>query len=255
MALITLTTDFGTRDGYVGAMKGVIASLAPAARVVDITHDIGPQDIAGAAFALATAAKWFPVGTIHVVVVDPGVGTERAAVIASVDGSYFVGPDNGVFALVAGPSAVVHRIDNAPFMRPAPASTFHGRDVFAPAAAALALGQSPASAGAQIELLGSRAVSAGPTVIHVDVFGNLITSLRPQDLAPASRLSVGGTTVGPLRRTYADVACGETVVYEGSSGWIEVGIRDGSAASALQVSRGQSLVVLPPPATDKERAS
>src|SRR4051812_10643813 len=147
MAVVTFTTDFGTRDGYAGAVKGVVLSLAPDAVLVDITHDIPPRDVAVGAFTLAQAARYYPPGTIHVAVVDPGVGGARADIVVAAGGSYFVGPDNGLLSLAAAAPRRAWRIENAAFRRDPVSPTFHGRDVFAPTAARLAAGLPPEAAG------------------------------------------------------------------------------------------------------------
>ena len=237
MAIITLITDFGWRDGYVGAMKGVIARLAPDATIVDIAHDVPRGDIAHAAWVVKTATPPFPDGTIHLVVVDPGVGGARRAVVVHASADFYVGPDNGVFAYIAH---VQHACELAP---PAGASkTFHGRDVFAPAAAALARGERPT--GAAIALVGAlpwgpRAAGAG-RIVHIDHFGNLISDLPPDETGVA--IAIGGHTL-PVVDTFESVERGQLLAYVGSAGTIEIAVRDGSAASLLHAARG--LPVLP----------
>jgi len=181
MAIITLTTDFGTSDGYVGAMKGVIARIAgsrPAPAVVDLAHDIPPGDIAHAAWVVATSTIEFPHGSIHVVVVDPGVGGARRGVVLRARGRWYVGPDNGVFAYVAERASEAYAIENERFRAEHVSRTFHGRDVFARTAAAIASGEDPATAGPRIELAGRlpwgpRELRTG-RVVHIERFGNLI---------------------------------------------------------------------------------
>ena len=242
--LITLLTDFGTADGYVGEMKGVLLARAPDAMLVDITHEIPAQDVEMARLTLARVWRRFPAGTVHLVVVDPGVGTDRAALAVKSDGRWLVGPDNGVLSpalLVTGAHAVTLAI-------PATASaSFHGRDVFAPAAASLA-------SGASLESLGTAArqpsirrtpepqriddgVLAG-VVISIDRFGNAITNLVA---LRSGIVDVAGATL-PLRRTYGDVPRGTAVAIVGSSGLIEVAVREGSAASVLNLTRGTPVV-------------
>jgi S-adenosylmethionine hydrolase len=246
---VTFTTDFGFSDGYVGAMKGVVLSMAPEARLVDITHGIAPQDVAGGAIALAQAASLFPRGTIHIAVVDPGVGGARADVVVDSAGSFFIGPDNGVLTLAAPTPRQVFRIDAAAFRREPVSPTFHGRDVFAPTAGRLAAGLPIASAGPRLDALveldqplvrrvGDRVEGA---VTHVDAFGNLLTSVGA-DLVPAdAQVEVNGRagTFRPtLGKTFADVAPGSLVAYIGSSGRLEIGLRDGSAAEMTGAARG-----------------
>lgn len=237
--VVTLTTDFGTADGYVGAMKGVLALRAPGVPLIDISHEVPRHDVAHAAYVLAQATPHFPAGTIHVVVVDPGVGTERRAVVAHSGGQAFVAPDNGVLSLVAPEGSRAHAIENPEFCRDQRSATFHGRDVFAPAAAALATGRRPEEAGAAVELQ-YRAQQVGHAVVHVDGFGNLITNLRPGDLGNAG-FTIAGHHFETLETTYAAVAPGELLAYVGSSGHVEVAVREGSAAERLGVGRGQEL--------------
>jgi hypothetical protein len=265
LAIVTFTTDFGSHDGYAGAMKGVVLSLAPGATLVDITHDVPRQDVMAGAIALAQAAPLFPRGTIHVAVVDPGVGTARAdLVIEAADGSLFVGPDNGLLSLAAAPPRRAHRIESPAFMRRPVSPTFHGRDVFAPAAGRLAAGARAADAGAEmagvVDLAwpAPRRLDAGPggvaaiegTVIHVDAFGNLVTSLGedaiPRDRAVEIEVEVevdgtAGAFRAPLATTFADVEPGALVAYVGSMGLLEIAVRDGSAASHIGAARGSAV--------------
>jgi S-adenosylmethionine hydrolase len=244
MAIITLTSDFGTRDGYVGAVKGVIMRLAPTATVVDIAHDVPRGDVAHAAWVVATSTLEFPAGTIHIVVVDPGVGSDRPAVIARVPASgltekdhamqLYVGPDNGVFSYLPIDTAWLIRPDIAPDA----SATFHGRDVFARTAAAMLKGW-PQVYGADTSLRGQlpwgpRHTGAGH-VVHFDHFGNAITDLPVGEAGRAVRL---GDRILPLVRTYSDVGHGEVLAYIGSADTVEIGVRDGSAATALKLQRG-----------------
>jgi S-adenosylmethionine hydrolase len=242
--VITLLTDFGTADGYVGEMKGVLLAGAPDAMLVDITHEIPAQDIEAARLTLARVWRRFPAGTVHLVVVDPGVGTDRAALAVASDERFLVGPDNGVLspALLITGSRVV-RLET-----PANATaTFHGRDVFAPAAARLA-------SGAAIETLGSpvsqprvrrtpepRRTGDGALlgeVISIDRFGNAITNLvgMRTGIVEAAGLSL------PLRRTYGEAPVGGPVAIVGSSGLIEIAVRDGHAARVLHLTRGTAVL-------------
>ena len=245
--LITLLTDFGTADGYVGEMKAVLASLAPAATLVDIAHDVTPHDVDGARLALARYWRRFPEGTVHLVVVDPGVGSARGALAASSEGRYLVGPDNGVLSpalLHAGARCVSLNV-------PASAApTFHGRDVFAPAAAQLALGTALDTLGAAAEDPVIRRTPEATRrddgavqgeVITVDRFGNAVTNLLAMR---GGQVQVNGFSL-VLRRTYADVAQGEPLALVGSSGLVEIAVRDGSAATLLGLARGSSVVLLP----------
>lgn len=243
MPIITLTTDFGSRDGYVGAMKGVIARYAPKATVVDIAHDVPRGDIAHAAWVLATSCREYPHGTIHVCVVDPGVGGARREVVIPGDGQWYVGPDNGVFAYVVAQAWGALAIEDPEFRATHVSKTFHGRDVFAVAAAMIARGDTASKCGAPVKLQG--ALPWGPRtrgigrVVHVDHFGNLITDLP---LAEAGKtVSLAGRTIA-LYGTYADVPEGELLAYVGSAKTIEIAVRDGSAAARLGVQRGTQVI-------------
>jgi S-adenosylmethionine hydrolase len=246
MAIITLTTDFGTADGYVGAMKGVIARIVgshPAPVVVDLAHDIPPGDIAHAAWVVATATTEFPHGSIHVVVVDPGVGGARREVIVRARGRWYVGPDNGVFDYVAERTGEVYAIENERFRAEHVSRTFHGRDVFAPTAAAIASGEAPSTAGPAVKLTGR--LPWGPRerdvgrIIHIDRFGNLISDL-PE--AEAGRAVAVASQVLPLLATYEDVAPGQLLAYVGSAGTVEIAVRDGRADRRLSLVRGDLVV-------------
>jgi S-adenosylmethionine hydrolase len=237
---VTLVTDFGTRDGYAGAIAGVIARLAPDAIVTDIAHDVPPHDIAHAAWVVRTACREFPAGTVHLVVVDPGVGGSRRGVVATYGGHWYVGPDNGVFAYLDRASA--WDIDTAfPRGDARVSPTFHGRDIFAPAAARLARGDRPAGPHDKLHIglpWGAREPRHG-RVVHVDRFGNVISDLPATEVE--SRVAISGRTL-PLRTTYADVAPGELVAYIGSASTVEVGVRDGRADTALAVTRGDAVM-------------
>jgi S-adenosylmethionine hydrolase len=249
MPIITLTTDFGTADGYVGALKGVITRFVSAYRmpmIVDIAHDVPPGDIAHAAWVIATSTLEFPHNSIHVVVVDPGVGGTRRNVLVRSRSRWYVGPDNGVFAYVADRGAEVYAIENERFRAGHVSPTFHGRDVFARTAAALASGDEPAIAGPRVELVGK--LPWGPRepgvgrVVHIDRFGNLITDLPEAEAG--GTVTVAGMTL-TLVRTYEDVDSGQVLAYIGSAGTVEVAVRDGHAARRLQLLRGAQ--VLPAP--------
>ena len=245
--IITLTTDFGLSDHFVGVMKGVILGIAPEATIVDISHDVAPFEVLDGAYTIAQAWGYFPKGTVHVVVVDPGVGTTRRPLLLEAGGQSFIGPDNGVFSMIYdfGPHRV-REITNAKLFRPEVSRTFHGRDVFAPAAAHLANGARPAGFGKAIQdyiqlglmkpqQIARRAWSA--TVLKVDHFGNLITNL-PVEQFPKVRggnfeLSVGLRRIFGLSETFADCIAGEPAVIIGSSGYLEVVVREGSAAKLM----------------------
>lgn len=245
--MITLTTDFGTTDTYVAQMKGVIAGIASDARVIDGTHDIPPQDILAGAIALDSLVDVFPDGTIHVAVVDPGVGSQRAAVAVKTERFTLVGPDNGLFTLVLDrypPTAIVS-LTNPDYHRDPVSATFHGRDIFAPVAAHLAAGIAIHKLGEPVNTLINlnipqpEASSDGLSVLTLtaDRFGNLITNLTQAFFsdwltranAKGVTVSVKGHVIGPVRRTFADVQPGEPVAYFGSSGRLELAVRNGSA--------------------------
>ncbi|MCF7838298.1 MAG: SAM-dependent chlorinase/fluorinase [Candidatus Marinimicrobia bacterium] len=250
--LITLLTDFGWQDGYVAAMKGVILSAAPAARLVDAAHDVQPQDIVGAGWALAQYWACYPAGTIHLAVVDPGVGTDRAALLAEADGQWFLAPDNGLLDFVAAAAAqyAVRRLRPG-WHRPAGcAATFHGRDIFAYAAGRLVAGDDPAAFTDSLAAASPAALPAprpsghglAGRIIHCDRFGNLITNIAAATAAEAVprpwHVLVAGYVFEQVRRTYADVAPGEKLALFGSSGLLELAINQGSARERLRLDRG-----------------
>jgi S-adenosylmethionine hydrolase len=255
--LITLTTDFGSASPYVAVMKGVVLSLNPAARLLDLSHAIRPQDVRHASYFLATAAPYFPAGTTHVCVVDPGVGSARVALYAEAGGQRFVGPDNGVltgvFRKLGGPTCV-RRLANPRFWRAKVSSTFHGRDIFAPVAAHLSLGADPADLGPElpepVELPPRTALTFGSRwqgeVQFIDDFGNLITNVPACKLKalPVS-VSVGGAALGRVRwvRTYADAPPGELVCLFSSDGYFEIAEVNGSAARRLGAGVGAQVEV------------
>jgi S-adenosylmethionine hydrolase len=257
-SLITLLTDFGTADGFVGAMKGVIFSLNPSATVVDITHDIASQDIMGGALALAAAVPFFPEGSIHVAVVDPGVGTARKPILVTWRSRYLIGPDNGLLSLVfpeTEPATVYHLEDRSKFLANV-SCTFHGRDVFAPAAARLSAGAKPEDFGPRLEqwerlriprpVFEKERISG--QVIHVDRFGNLITNVREEDL-PLGRhrkqlkIRLAGRVITGVLTSYAEVEPGETLAVIGSGGFLELSQNRGNASSFLGVSAGACFAV------------
>jgi hypothetical protein len=242
--IVTLTTDFGLADHFVGAMKGVILGLAPRARIVDITHQIAPFAISEAAFVAAEAFRWFPPGVVHVVVVDPGVGTSRRPILAEAAGHYFVAPDNGVLSLVLARTKHKVRAVTAEkyFLHPV-SRTFHGRDVFAPVAARLALGVAPARFGKLISdyVRGGfeQPVASGKdqwtgVVLKVDRFGNLITNFSVVGFdAMGTRpfeLCAGRRRITTRAQSYADGKPGQLLLVAGSAGYFEIATNQGSAA-------------------------
>jgi len=231
-------------DPYVGIMKGVIATRAPGVPVIDLTHGIPPQDVRAGALVLSRATPYFPRGTVHVAVVDPGVGSDRAALCIETKSALFVGPDNGVLTLAAPRSDRVrsYSLTNERFHLSPRSATFHGRDVFAPVAAALAAGVDPAELGPEVDVAVDLELPvpevAGEVihgrVIYVDVFGNLVTNVPAEALheGPAA-IEIGGRAIGSLSHTYAEGAPGGAVAVIGSWGLLEVAVRNGSAAAAL----------------------
>jgi S-adenosylmethionine hydrolase len=258
--LVTLTTDFGAGSAYAGSLRGALYAAWRPVTPVDITHDIRPFDLLEAALVLRAAAPHFPAGTVHLAVVDPGVGSARRPIVLTAPvGSgehYFVGPDNGLFTPFLGAGGRVHAIDAAEAPGPLSA-TFHGRDLFAPVAARLASGRAPESFGApvddpvRLDWPRPEAVSGGwrGVVLQVDRFGNAITNL-PGDLVPAdpdrARVSLGlpgAPRVSRLVRTYADAAPGEVVALVGSTDLLEVAVNRGSAAERLGLAPGHAVTL------------
>ena len=253
--VVTLLTDFGLRDPYVGVMKGVLARLAPAARAIDLTHAVEPQDVRHGAFLLAHSWRWFPEGTVHVAVVDPGVGSARRILVARHGGHAFLAPDNGLLGAVLDAGADVRALDVERFALPGAGRTFHGRDVFVPAAARLAAGLDPAEAGQpagehlRLDLPRPRPDGAGVRgeILFADHFGNLVTSVRPQDLpgGPAGWAALAGGERLPVRGTYAEAAPGELLALVDSFDHCELAVRDGSAARRLGLAPGAAVVFVP----------
>jgi S-adenosylmethionine hydrolase len=231
MAIITLLTDFGLRDHYVGAMKGVIARIAPHAGVVDISHEVEPFQIAQGGYLLSQAWRYFPEGTVHVAVVDPGVGGERRAIAAEAQGHRFVLPDNGLLSLAGVDRPVVREIRNEALMLHPISRTFHGRDIFAPVAAHLAAGVPFETVGPLVDDWLDDWVkwpSLGHRVLHIDRFGNVITSLR----APAS-LQVRGERIDLYAPSYSAAPAGKLFLIMGSGGYVEISEREASAAARI----------------------
>jgi len=249
--IITLITDFGTRDAYVGVMKGVICTIRPSARIVDISHEVPPQDVAEGAYLLEAAYAWFPPGTVHLVVVDPGVGTHRRAIALYTRGHLFVGPDNGVLSpALQQERRFVHEISDVDYALADRSDTFHGRDIFAPAAAHLASGISLERLGPAIDdyivldlprpLLKGRRVEG--QVVRVDRFGNGMTNIPRGMLRRLGEgpfvVFLGERSLGPLRRRYQDAAAGEPLALIGGDGRVEIAANGASAAELLDISPG-----------------
>lgn len=250
MPRVTLLSDFGTRDGYVGVMKGVLATRDPGVLLDDIAHDIPRGDIRKAARVLGRVWRAYPEGTVHLVVVDPGVGTRRRGLALAHSGHFFVAPDNGVLTPILDPGGAWEAVE---LTRPPPlpgmrSRTFHGRDLFAPAAALLATGHSLRELGPPLRdplRLSLPQLPAEPgtltgEVVEVDRFGNLATSLNPRDVEASGGLILEGMEI-PFRATYGQVAPGEPVVVINSDGLVEVAVRDGSAEARLGLGPGSPL--------------
>jgi S-adenosyl-L-methionine hydrolase (adenosine-forming) len=256
--MITLTSDFGLRDPYVAEMKGVILSINPEAKLIDITHDVKQFDIRMGAFMLASAAPYFPKGTVHVAIIDPEVGTDRRAILIETERGFFVGPDNGVLMLAAQNQKIqqIREITNSQFMLPRVSNTFHGRDIFSPSAAYLEKGVSPSQFGAEIanptwpnfaEIKYKKDVILGE-VLHVDDFGNIITNIPEQE--PRQKQIKGFSIV--LRRkmlnlkfskTYGNGKFKEAVAIIGSHGYLEIALNQGNAAEEFSVTAGDEISV------------
>jgi hypothetical protein len=250
--IITLTTDFGTTDPFAGTMKGVILEIQPAVQIVDITHDLQAFEIADGAFSIAQAYRYFPKRTIHVVVVDPGVGSTRRPILAEMAGQFFVAPDNGVLSIIfAHEKPKVRHITNERYFLKPVSRTFHGRDVFAPVAAHLASGIAPARFGKliddYIQLTFHRPTKTGKSawtgsVLKVDRFGNLITNLHLDDFPNLEvrpfRLLAGRQPITRLALTFTECSPGELFVIVGSSGYLEVATNQASAAKQLGCGAG-----------------
>jgi S-adenosylmethionine hydrolase len=263
--VITLLTDFGTADYFVAAVKGVILTINPEASLVDITHEIPPQDIETAAFTLLTCYRDFPAGAIHLCVVDPGVGSARRPIVVRAASQFFVGPDNGLFSYVYDrePSHEVFHVTASEYFRPSPSPTFHGRDLFAPVAAALSKGIDPPALGPRIadEV---RLTPLSPVkddsgklrgrVIHIDRFGNCITNFTRADLPDekAVKLLVNARAIKAFRQFFTDEhgpktdehgSADEIFAIWGSAGFLELAVNRNSAANLLQIKRGDAIIL------------
>jgi hypothetical protein len=244
--IITLTTDFGLSDHYVGTMKGVMLGIAPDAQIVDICHHVGAYEISEAAFVLAQARRYFPKKTVHVVVVDPGVGSSRRPILLEAEGQYFVAPDNGVLSMVYADTPKVRVISNPRYFRHPVSQTFHGRDIFSPVAAHLAKGAKPTQVGRRIaDFLWSdfgTPVRTGKhtwtgLILKIDHFGNVITNFRAADFADLDQrgfeLVAGPHMVSRLAHAYVESPPGELFAIVGSSGYLEISMNQSSAAKHL----------------------
>jgi len=264
MTIISLVTDFGTEDAYVGIVKGVILSVNPGARIVDVTHNIAPGDVSQAAYLLETAYGYFPPGTVHVVVVDPGVGSVRGIIALEMDGHRFLAPDNGVLSavLVKDESVRVVSVENSELFLPSPSRTFHGRDIFAPVAGHLAGGMDMAALGPVMKRhdlvsihIPKPVFTETPgiigTIISADRFGNLITNIMDKDLSghfgqiePGElAIRISGRTIEGLSDTYGTVVAGVPLVVMGSTGRLEISINGGNAGEIFNAGLGETVRV------------
>ncbi len=258
-SVITFTTDFASADPYVGIMQGVILSINPQCTFIDITHEITPQDIIHGCFALSVSYNYFPKGTIHVAVVDPGVGSNRRAIIVETDMYIFVGPDNGIFSFVLDSPDVakVTEITNAAYFRPSPSTTFHGRDIFAPVAAHLSKGIPPQRFGSPVTdyvlirtpepVLQSTGAIEGE-ILHIDRFGNLITNITrrflEKHLGDTIIAGINGIKATRLLQTYTQAEDDELFCLFGSSGHLEVSVKNKSAQEITRARRGDKIIVI-----------
>jgi len=257
--IITLTTDYGTNDHLVGTMKGVILRINPDVTIVDISHNVTAYDLLDGALTIGSAYSYFPPKTIHVVVVDPGVGTERRPLLVSAQNQYFIAPDNGVLSVIfeREDNVVVRHANVEHYYLNPVSNTFHGRDVFAPVAAWLTKGWQTPSMGDEISdykkfsMPKPKEADGGlkGVVLRVDAFGNLITNFRAEHLAENAqengnfKMQVGTQAVTKLVDTFAHGAAGEPIAYVGSSGYIEIGVNKGSAARTLALGRGTPVIL------------
>ena len=256
--VITLMTDFGTSDHYVGVMKGVVLNINPQAHIVDITHAIPPQDIHGAAFLIDSTYRYFPVGSIHVIVVDPGVGSERRAIVCRTETAYFVCPDNGILTHILRDEERIHTVavENSAYFLPQVSNTFHGRDIFAPIAAHLSCGVSidtlgsPVAQPVQLPIpkpqLTDKAIIG--QVIWIDSFGNLVTDISHEILESLEGrdnvvICAGGAKIDHLNRSYTESVVGEVLAIIGSSNRLEISINQGNAAQVLGLKRGDTITI------------
>lgn len=257
--VITLITDFGTRDGYAGVIKGVTLKINPQVRLVDITHEVSPQDIFEAGFILKNSYRYFPDKSIHLVVVDPGVGSKRRAILLEAGDHFFIGPDNGVFTFIYESERVkrIVELTNKKYFLPHISNTFHGRDIFAPAAAYL-------SKGTPLEDLGEicddavridipkpeteRGIIKG-VVLHVDRFGNLMSNIPEVlfgELVGKGRyeISIGGEVLEDIKGSYSEVKEGRALAVFGSSGYLEISVRSQNAQEKLKLNKGSEIKVV-----------
>lgn len=256
--MITITSDFSLKDSYVAQMKGAILSINPNAVLVDVTHNVEKFNVRHGAFMLASVVPFFPRGTVHLAVVDPGVGTERRAIVVQTESGYLVGPDNGLLMLAAKSQCIEHvyGISDKKFMLSPISNTFHGRDIFAPAAAYLDRGILPSEFGLEVtdpfmpdfvEVMNDEGSFCGE-VLHVDSFGNIVTNVTLRDTKAIKRVKItlSNQTVDiPFRKTYGQENFKQVIALIGSHGFLEIALNQGSASEELQVKIGDSIRVSP----------
>ncbi|MDE0033234.1 MAG: SAM-dependent chlorinase/fluorinase [Deltaproteobacteria bacterium] len=262
--IITLTTDFGYQDPFVGIMKGVVCAIDPEATIVDLTHGVAPQDVTGGALALAATVDFFPAGTIHAAVVDPGVGGERRPILVETDRACYIGPDNGLLSLAAGRQRLIRvvHLSNPDYHLSPTSTTFHGRDIFAPAAAHVSAGVPPEKLGETVEAFETLNIPAPETpdggriageVIYVDGFGNLTTNIRGEDLErfdPESiAVRIGDREIRGISANYASAGTGNYLALVNSWGLLEVSRCNGSAQAGLGAGTGTRVLLAPPSST------
>jgi S-adenosylmethionine hydrolase len=257
--MITLLTDFGTKDHYVAAMKGVILNINPQCLLIDITHQVSPHDIEEGAFILANSYSYFPKGTIHLSVVDPGVGGIRKPILLVTQNYFFVGPDNGLFTLVKQREKVkqVVVLTQKKYFLPKVSETFHGRDIFAPVAAHLSLGNKPSAFGYKIDGLEEigfkrpilKEGNLLGEILHIDPFGNLVSNIDEMKLFRFMRdrsliIRAGRKVIRGLKKGYWEGKKDEAIALLGSAGFLEISIREGNAQKALRVKRGDPIQII-----------
>ena len=255
MAIITLLTDFGLRDHFVAAMKGVLLKLNPDLTLVDISHQIPPQDIFSGSLTLSQSCFYYPAGTIHLAVVDPGVGGARKALAASAGGHFFVAPDNGILthAMESAEDFTAYEITADHYFNKPVSNTFHGRDIFAPIAAWISRGIPLHQLGPEVKnpvrlqlpalkRVGDALIQG--TILAVDHFGNLVTNLKPSDIPGAFKIMAGQQEITRVHMSYADGAPGEVFIVPGSCGYLEIAVKNGSAAAQLNMKMGIPIGVI-----------
>lgn len=255
--LITMLTDFGWQDVYVGVMKGVIASIDPDISVIDLTHEIPPQDLIAGRFALMNAYAYFPTETVHLAVVDPGVGSHRRGVAIQFAGGFLVGADNGLFSGILSQVGAIAAVElnNSQYWRtPKPSTTFHGRDIFAPVGAHLASGVALKELGTEISIDSLKQLPLPQVIVsdnqiigciqYIDVFGNLITNISEQNLKAKPKVIIKEQLI-PWGKTYTDTQEQELIALVGSHGYVEIAVNCGNAKQKLQVNVGEQIIVIP----------